>query len=87
MQTMEQPAHRIEEATAPLWLGSGLAAWGDVVRAVDPAATQSAPAHRKRRLAAHQQGQAIIAMARVAPLVTPRLAASKPSRQQDGVHR
>src|SRR5215217_5147344 len=39
---MEQPAHRIEEATAPLWLGSGPAAWGDVVRAVDPAATQSA---------------------------------------------
>src|SRR5438034_6565753 len=42
MQTMEQPAHRIEDARAPLWFGSGLAAWGDVVRAVDPAATQSA---------------------------------------------
>src|SRR5215210_5714998 len=42
MQTLDQPAHRIEDATAPLWLGSGLAAWGDVVRAVDPAATQSA---------------------------------------------
>src|SRR5215217_2692926 len=42
MQTMEQPAHRIEDAAAPLWLGSGPAAWGDVVRAVDPAATQSA---------------------------------------------
>src|SRR5213080_1005288 len=42
MQTLDQPAHRIEEATAPLWLGSGPVAWGDVVRAVDPAATQSA---------------------------------------------
>src|SRR6266498_2444528 len=42
MQTMEQPAHRIEDARAPLWLGSGPAAWGDVVHAVDPAATQSA---------------------------------------------
>src|SRR5215210_2863582 len=42
METQEQPAHRIEEATAPLWLGSGPAAWGDVVRAVDPAATYSA---------------------------------------------
>src|SRR5213596_226735 len=42
MQTLDQPAHRIEDARAPLWLGSGLAAWGDVVRAVDPAATQSA---------------------------------------------
>src|SRR5215212_7139608 len=44
MQTIEQPAHRIEEARAPLWLGSGPGAWGDVVRAVDPAATQSAAA-------------------------------------------
>src|SRR5215210_6344096 len=42
MQTLDQPAHRIEDATAPLWLGSGPAAWGDVVRAVDPAATHSA---------------------------------------------
>ena len=42
MQTFEQPAHRIEEATAALWFGSGPDAWGDVVRAVDPAATQSA---------------------------------------------
>src|SRR6266511_2749404 len=42
MRTIEQPAHRIEDARAPLWLGSGVAAWGDVVRAVDPAATQSA---------------------------------------------
>src|SRR3954466_8712316 len=42
MQTMEQPAHRIEDARAPLWFGSGVTAWGDVVRAVDPAATQSA---------------------------------------------
>src|SRR5215218_4981162 len=42
MQTLDQPAHRIGDATAPLWLGSGPAAWGDVVRAVDPAATQSA---------------------------------------------
>src|SRR5262245_43809394 len=42
MQTMDQPAHRIEDARAPLWFGSGPTAWGDVVRAVDPAATQSA---------------------------------------------
>src|SRR6266496_3991771 len=42
MQTMEQPAHRIEDARAPLWLGSGPAAWGDVVRAVDPGATHNA---------------------------------------------
>src|SRR5438874_6058221 len=42
MQTLEQPAHRIEDARARLWLGSGPAAWGDIVRAVDPAATQSA---------------------------------------------
>jgi len=42
MQTMEQPAHRIEEATAPLWFGSGSQAWGEVVQAVDPAATHSA---------------------------------------------
>jgi hypothetical protein len=42
MQTFEQPAHRIEEARAPSWLGSGPATWGEVVRAVDPAATQSA---------------------------------------------
>ncbi len=42
MQTMEQPAHQIEDARAPLWLGSGPAAWGDVVHAVDPAATQNA---------------------------------------------
>ena len=42
MQTMEQPAHRIEEASAPLWFGSGPTVWGDVVQAVDPAATHSA---------------------------------------------
>jgi phage/plasmid-like protein (TIGR03299 family) len=42
METIEQAAHRIEEATAPLWFGSGPATWGDVVRAVDPDAAQSA---------------------------------------------
>src|SRR5262245_48494561 len=42
MLTMDQPAHRIEDARAPLWFGSGPTAWGEVVRAVDPAATQSA---------------------------------------------
>jgi phage/plasmid-like protein (TIGR03299 family) len=42
MQTAERPAHRIEDATAPLWLGSGPTAWGDVVRAVDPNAANSA---------------------------------------------
>jgi phage/plasmid-like protein (TIGR03299 family) len=42
MQTLEQPAHRIEDARAPLWLGSGPAEWGEVVRTVDPAATHGA---------------------------------------------
>src|SRR5438034_6682097 len=42
MQTMQHPAHRIEDATAPLWFGSGPTAWGDVVRAVDPNAAHSA---------------------------------------------
>ena len=42
MQTMEQPTHRIEEATSPLWLGSGPAGWGDVVRAVNPDTSHSA---------------------------------------------
>src|SRR5436190_1930243 len=42
MQTAEQPAHRIDDARAPLWLGSGPAAWGDVVRDIDPAAANSA---------------------------------------------
>ncbi len=42
MQTIEQPAHRIEEAQAPLWFGSGPATWGDVVRTVDPTAAHSA---------------------------------------------
>jgi phage/plasmid-like protein (TIGR03299 family) len=42
MQTTEQPAHRIDDARAPLWLGSSPAAWGDVVRGIDPAAANSA---------------------------------------------
>ncbi len=42
MQRIEQPAQPIEDATAPLWFGSGAAAWGDVVRAVDPDAAHSA---------------------------------------------
>jgi phage/plasmid-like protein (TIGR03299 family) len=42
MQTIEQPAHWIEDARAPLWFGSGPATWGDVVRAVDPRAAHSA---------------------------------------------
>src|SRR6266545_6291881 len=42
MQTLEQPAHGIADARASLWVGSVPAAWGDVVRAVDPAATHSA---------------------------------------------
>ncbi len=42
MQTIEQAAHRIEDATAPLWFGSGPATWGDVVRAVEPDAAHSA---------------------------------------------
>ena len=42
MQTMERPGHRIEEARAPLWFGSGPTTWGDVVHAVDPHAANSA---------------------------------------------
>jgi phage/plasmid-like protein (TIGR03299 family) len=42
MQAMEQLGHRIEDARAPLWFGSGPTAWGEVVRAVDPNATTSA---------------------------------------------
>ena len=42
MQSTEQPTRRIADATASLWLGSGLAGWGDVVRAVDPNAAESA---------------------------------------------
>src|SRR5215211_5982928 len=42
MQRIEQTARRIEDATSPLWFGSGPDAWGDVVRAVDPDAAQSA---------------------------------------------
>jgi len=42
MQTIEQTAHRIEDAHAPLWFGSGPATWGDVVRTVDPDAAHSA---------------------------------------------
>src|ERR671937_22892 len=42
MQAIGQAAHRIGEATAPLWFGSGPATWGDVVRAVDPDAANSA---------------------------------------------
>jgi phage/plasmid-like protein (TIGR03299 family) len=42
MQTVEVRTHRIEDATAPLWLGAGFTAWGDVVHAVDPAATHNA---------------------------------------------
>jgi phage/plasmid-like protein (TIGR03299 family) len=42
MQTTEQPAHRIDDARAPRWLGSSPAAWGDVVRGIDPAAANSA---------------------------------------------
>lgn len=42
MQTIEQPAHRIEDAAAPLWFGSGPTTWGDVVHTVDPESTHSA---------------------------------------------
>jgi phage/plasmid-like protein (TIGR03299 family) len=42
MQTTDKRAHRIEDATGPLWFGSGPAVWGDVVRAVDPDAANSA---------------------------------------------
>src|SRR5919108_5058529 len=42
METIDQVAHRIEDARGPLWFGSGPAAWGDVVRAVDLDAANSA---------------------------------------------
>jgi phage/plasmid-like protein (TIGR03299 family) len=42
MQSLDQPTHRIDDATSPLWLGSGPAGWGDVVRAVNPDASHSA---------------------------------------------
>ncbi len=42
MQSLDQPTHRIADATSPLWLGSGPAGWGEVVRAVNPDASHSA---------------------------------------------
>jgi len=44
MQTIEQPTHRIEDARAPLWFGSGPATWGDVVRTVQPDQARDAAA-------------------------------------------
>src|SRR5687768_5979147 len=32
MQTIERPAHRIDEAQRPLWFGGMPRAWGDVLR-------------------------------------------------------
>ena len=49
MQTIEQPAHPIAEATAPLWLGSTPGPWGDVVHSVDPNASHSAATTESRR--------------------------------------
>jgi phage/plasmid-like protein (TIGR03299 family) len=42
MQSTEQSTRRIEDATSPLWLGSGPAGWGDVVRAINPDASHRA---------------------------------------------
>lgn len=36
MQTIERPAHRIDEAQRPLWFGGMPRAWGDVFRTIDP---------------------------------------------------
>jgi hypothetical protein len=70
METMEQPAHRIEHARAPLWFGSGLTTWGEVVRAVDPAATQNAetPAPRKAATSAR-----FVVLARSDTITIPRI--------------
>lgn len=32
MQTIDQPAHRIEDARAPLWFGRMPGGWGDTLR-------------------------------------------------------
>ena len=36
MQTIDQPARRIDDAERPLWIGQTPGAWGDVVRTIDP---------------------------------------------------
>ena len=42
MQTIERPAHRIDEAERPLWLGGLPRAWDGVLRTIDPNEAQDA---------------------------------------------
>jgi phage/plasmid-like protein (TIGR03299 family) len=44
MQTIDQPAQRIEEAERPLWFGGMPAGWGDTLRTIDPGAGHDAAA-------------------------------------------
>ena len=44
MQTIDQPAHRIEDARGPLWFGRMPGGWGDTLRTIDPSAAQDAAA-------------------------------------------
>lgn len=44
MQTIDQPAHRIDDAERPLWIGQTPGAWGDVLRTIDPNEAQDAAA-------------------------------------------
>lgn len=44
MQTIDQPAHRIEEAERPLWFGRMPAGWGDTLRTIDASSGRDAAA-------------------------------------------
>jgi phage/plasmid-like protein (TIGR03299 family) len=44
MQTIDQPARRIDDAERPLWIGQTPGAWGDVLRTIDPNEAQDAAA-------------------------------------------
>jgi hypothetical protein len=44
MQTIDQPAHSIDDAERPLWIGQTPGAWGDVLRTIDPNDAQDAAA-------------------------------------------
>ncbi len=40
--TTQTTSHRVTDAEGPLWLGQTPAAWGDVVRSIDPEEAQDA---------------------------------------------
>jgi hypothetical protein len=44
MQTIDQPARRIDDAERPPWIGQTPGAWGDVLRTIDPNEAQDAAA-------------------------------------------